>query len=77
MFLEVANNIPIKVGDIMNWKLDDGTVEKWLLLQEEKKVLTNKNLEMISKIVDHKDKIKKLFQHIKNSPSAEGLFSYL
>lgn len=37
MFLEVALDIPIKVGDIMNWKLDDGSVEKWLLLQEEKK----------------------------------------
>lgn len=38
MFLEVANDIPIKVGDIMNWALDDGTIEKWLLIQEEKKV---------------------------------------
>ena len=38
MFLEVANDIPIKVGDIMNWSLDDGTIEKWILIQEEKKV---------------------------------------
>ena len=38
MFLEVALDIPIKVGDIMNWVLDDGSVEKWLLIQEEKKV---------------------------------------
>ena len=38
MFLEVANDIPIKVGDIMNWTLDDGFVEKWILIQEEKKV---------------------------------------
>lgn len=38
MFLEVALDIPIKVGDIMNWILDDGSVEKWLLIQEEKKV---------------------------------------
>jgi hypothetical protein len=38
MFLEVANDIPIKVGDIMNWTLDDGTIEKWILIQEEKKV---------------------------------------
>lgn len=38
MFLEVANDIPIKVGDIMNWTLDDGSVEKWILIQEEKKV---------------------------------------
>ena len=38
MFLEVALDIPIKVGDIMNWTLDDGSVEKWILIQEEKKV---------------------------------------
>ena len=38
MFLEVANDIPIKVGDIMNWTLDDGSIEKWILIQEEKKV---------------------------------------
>lgn len=38
MFLEVANDIPLKVGDIMNWTLDNGTIEKWLLIQEEKKV---------------------------------------
>ena len=38
MFLEVANDIPIEVGDIMNWTLDNGSIEKWLLIQEEKKV---------------------------------------
>lgn len=38
MFLEVANDIPLLIGDIMNWTLDDGTVEKWILIQEEKKV---------------------------------------
>ena len=38
MFLEVALDIPIKVGDIMNWILDDGSIEKWILIQEEKKV---------------------------------------
>ena len=38
MFLNVANDIPLKVGDIMNWKLDDGTIEKWIIVQEEKKV---------------------------------------
>ena len=38
MFLEVANNIPLLIGDIMNWTLDDGTIEKWILVQEEKKV---------------------------------------
>ena len=38
MFLNVANDIPLCVGDIMNWTIDDGSVEKWLLVQEEKKV---------------------------------------
>jgi len=38
MFLEVALDVLIKVGDIMNWALDDGSVEKWILIQEEKKV---------------------------------------
>ena len=38
MFLEVANNIPLLIGDIMNWTLDDGSIEKWILIQEEKKV---------------------------------------
>ncbi len=38
MFLNVANDIPILVGDIMNWELEDGTTEKWILFQEEKKV---------------------------------------
>lgn len=38
MFLHVANDIPIKVGDILNWPLDNGDIEKWILVQEEKKV---------------------------------------
>lgn len=38
MFLNVANDIPLKVGDIMNWTLDDKSVEKWIIVQEEKKV---------------------------------------
>lgn len=38
MFLNVANDIPLRIGDIMNWTIDDGSVEKWLLIQEEKKV---------------------------------------
>ena len=38
MFLHVANNIPIQVGDILNWPLDNGEIEKWILIQEEKKV---------------------------------------
>lgn len=38
MYLYVANDIPIKVGDIMTWRQDDGEVEKWLLLQKIHKV---------------------------------------
>ena len=38
MFLNVANDIPIRVGDIMNWVIEDGTIEKWILIQKEKKV---------------------------------------
>jgi hypothetical protein len=38
MFLNVANNIPLTVGDIMNWRSEDGSIEKWLLFSEEKKV---------------------------------------
>ena len=38
MFLEVANNVPLLIGDIMNWTLDDGSIEKWIIIQEEKKV---------------------------------------
>lgn len=37
MFLHVALDIPIVVGDIMNWQVEDGTIEKWLIIQEEKK----------------------------------------
>ena len=38
MFLNVANNIPLQVGDIMNWQIEDGSIEKWILISEEKKV---------------------------------------
>lgn len=38
MFLHVALDIPLVVGDIMNWQVDDGSIEKWLLFQEEKRV---------------------------------------
>ena len=38
MYLYVANDIPIVVGDILNWKQDDGTIDKWLLLKKEQKV---------------------------------------
>ena len=38
MYLNVANDIPLLIGDIMNWENDSGETEKWLLFQEEKKV---------------------------------------
>lgn len=38
MFLNVANEIPILIGDIINWTLDNGSIEKWIVIQEEKKV---------------------------------------
>ena len=38
MYLYVANDIPIKVGDILTWRQDNGAVEKWLLLQQIHKV---------------------------------------
>ena len=34
MVLYVAVDIPIKVGDIMNWRQDDGTDERWILLSK-------------------------------------------
>ena len=38
MYLYVALDIPIKVGDILTWRQDNGAVEKWLLLQKVHKV---------------------------------------
>ena len=38
MFLYVANDIPIQVGDILTWRQDNGAIEKWLLLQKEHRV---------------------------------------
>ena len=38
MFLYVALDIPIQVGDILTWRQDNGVIEKWLLLQKEHKV---------------------------------------
>jgi uncharacterized protein YijF (DUF1287 family) len=32
MYLYVANDIPIQVGDILTWRQDNGAIEKWLLL---------------------------------------------
>ena len=34
MYLYVANDIPIQVGDILTWIQDNGATEKWLLLQK-------------------------------------------
>lgn len=34
MYLYVANDIPIQVGDILTWTQDNGTIEKWILLQK-------------------------------------------
>ncbi len=38
MYLYVANDIPIVVGDIVTWRQDNGAIEKWLLLQKIHKV---------------------------------------
>ena len=38
MYLYVSNDIPIKVGDILTWRQDNGAIEKWLLLQQIHKV---------------------------------------
>lgn len=38
MYLYVANDIPIQVGDILTWRQDNGAIEKWLLLQQIHKV---------------------------------------
>lgn len=38
MFLNVPNHTAIAVGDIMDWKIENGTTQKWILIQEEKKV---------------------------------------
>lgn len=38
MILYVANDIPLKVGDILTWRQDNGVIEKWLLLQQVHKV---------------------------------------
>ena len=38
MYLYVANDIPIRVGDILTWRQDNGVIEKWLLLQQIHKV---------------------------------------
>ena len=36
--LNVGNEVSIAIGDIINWQIEDGSIEKWLIFQEEKKV---------------------------------------
>ena len=36
--LNVGNDVSIVIGDIINWQIEDGSIEKWLIFQEEKKV---------------------------------------
>ena len=38
MFLNVSNKTTLLIGDIINWVLDDGTIQKWIIIQEQKKV---------------------------------------
>ena len=38
MYLFVANDISVQVGDILTWRQDNGVIEKWLLLQKVHKV---------------------------------------
>lgn len=38
MYLHVTNQTDLLVGDIMTWHLQTGATEKWIILQEEKKV---------------------------------------
>lgn len=38
MFLNVANTIPLVIGDIINWRQDNGNIEKWIIFQETHKV---------------------------------------
>jgi len=33
MFLNVSNETPLLVGDIMTWPLENGTEEKWIIIQ--------------------------------------------
>ena len=38
MFLNISNDIPVVIGDILNWQTDSGEIEKSLIFQEQKKV---------------------------------------
>lgn len=38
MLLNVSNDTFLLIGDIINWELDNGTIEKWIIIQEQKKV---------------------------------------
>lgn len=34
MLLNVSNDTSLLIGDIINWELDNGTIEKWIIIQE-------------------------------------------
>lgn len=38
MLLNVSNDTALFIGDIMNWELENGVIEKWIIIQEQKKV---------------------------------------
>ena len=38
MFLNVSNDTPLLVGDIITWPLEHGGEQKWIIIQEQKKV---------------------------------------
>ena len=38
MFLNVSNDTPLLVGDIITWPLEHGGEQKWIIVQEQKKV---------------------------------------
>ena len=76
MFLETANDIPLLVGDIVNWKLENDKIEKWIIFQEEKKTNpTYKTFLIIRcnyllKWVDQKGHVKQSWAHCTSSMDA-------
>ena len=73
MILNVANDIPIRVGDIMNWQQDNGDLEKWLLIAEEHKVHpTYRTFNIIKcnyliKWIDGDGRVKKTWSYVVSS----------
>ena len=76
--LNVANDIPLQVGDILNWRQDNGEIEKWILLSEEKKVNGNhrsfENEEQKSKYIDLLKLELKLLSNINLEKSAKCIY---